>query len=306
MLQTTTTKQRQLLAAAGAKSYSESKCNDLFARLKANGNWQVPTLTVFSPKNWNDPQLARDPRLRYFSGEYRDWLTAKNDSRFNAWTPEDFALERQQFEFDKKVTGAMFRAGVPLLAGTDTGNPYCFPGFSLHDELALLVGSGLTPLAALQAATRNAAIFMNAADRYGSISKGKIADLVLLDADPLQNIHNTTKISEVFVGGKEYDRAALDQILASPEKSANAQQTLTMPGPDVQNLMLGTWEIKVAYPAGAGESRADTGRGTESGVLAPEGRLSECRVQLLTSACRQGYRLAMPRSFTVVEVCHCL
>jgi cytosine/adenosine deaminase-related metal-dependent hydrolase len=97
------------------------------------------------------------------------------------------------------------------------GNEFCFPGFSLHDELTLLVESGLTPLAALQSATRNPAIFMDATDRYGSVAKGKIADLVLLDADPLQEIHNTTKIREVFLAGKEFDRAALDKILKDAE-----------------------------------------------------------------------------------------
>ncbi len=107
-----------------------------------------------------------------------------------------------------------------MLAGTDVGNVFCFPGFSLHDELALLVESGVTPLGALQMATRNPAVFMDATDKYGSVTPGKVADLVLLDADPLQDIHNTTKIWEVFLNGKEYDRAALDQILASAEQSA--------------------------------------------------------------------------------------
>jgi hypothetical protein len=79
----------------------------------------------------------------------------------------------------------MFRAGVPLLAGTDDANPYCFPGFSLHDELTLMV-----------------------------------ADLVLLKADPLENIPNTSKISEVFLAGKEFDRAALDHMLATAEAAA--------------------------------------------------------------------------------------
>ena len=92
-----------------------------------------------------------------------------------------------------------------MLAGTDTGNPYCFPGFSLQDELALLVDSGLTPLSALQTATINAAVFMNATDRYGSVSKGKVADLLLLDADPLNDIHNSARISEVFLAGREFN-----------------------------------------------------------------------------------------------------
>ena len=201
-------------------SYDEVKCSKLFRMLKENRNWQSPTLTVLRPKNWSDPQLSRDPRLQYFKKEYRDWLVGQNSPGLKNWTADDFNLEREQFAFSKKVVGAMYHAGVPILAGTDAGNPYCFPGFSLHDELALLVESGVTPLAALQAATRNAAIFMNATDRYGSIAKGKIADLVLLDADPLQDIHNTTKISEVFLGGKEFDRAALDEMLRKAEAAA--------------------------------------------------------------------------------------
>jgi hypothetical protein len=221
ILPTSSLKERAAINAEAARSYSESKCNDLFAQLKRNGNWQVPTLTVLRSFGLlNDPQFLQDQRLRYFGGEYRNWLTAKDDFRLKSWTADDFALEREQFQFSKKLVGAMFRAGVPLLAGTDTGNPYCFPGFSLHDELALLVESGLTPLAALQSATVNAAAFMNTSDRYGTIAPGKVADLVLLDADPLKDIHNTTKISEVFLSGKEFDRAALDQMLRNAEAAA--------------------------------------------------------------------------------------
>ena len=76
-------------------------------------------------------------------------------------------------------------------------------------------------------ATRNPALFVNMTDKYGSVSPGKIADLVLLDADPLKDIHNTTKISEVFLSGQEFDRAALDGILASAAKQAEKEQTGT-------------------------------------------------------------------------------
>jgi len=222
---TTPMKERVAVIVEAGRSYNESKCNELFERLKRNGNWQVPTLTLLRSFGLlNDPQFVQDQRLHYFTSEYRAWLAPKDDFRLKNWTADDFAREREQFQFSKKLVGEMFRAGVPLLAGTDTGNPYCFPGFSLHDELALLVESGLTPSAALQAATRNAAIFMNATDRYGSVSKGKVADLVLLDADPLRDIHNTTKISEVFLMGREFDRQALDGILASAEKAANQEQ----------------------------------------------------------------------------------
>jgi imidazolonepropionase-like amidohydrolase len=100
-----------------------------------------------------------------------------------------------------------------MLAGTDAMNPFCFPGFSLHDELALLVESGLTPLAALQSATLRPAEYLGRAEEFGIIAAGKRADLVLLSADPLADIHNTTKIQVVWLNGKLYDRAALDALL---------------------------------------------------------------------------------------------
>jgi hypothetical protein len=211
------------LVLEAARSYSDEKCQRLFAEFKKNGSWPVPTLAVNRSFGLlNDPQFTKDARLRYFAGELREWLSAKDDPRVKHMTAADFAAERELFAFDEKVVGAMFRAGVLLLAGTDVGNPYCFPGFSLHDELALLVESGVSPLGALQAATRNAAIFMDASDKYGSVTPGKVADLVLLDADPLRDIHNTTKISEVFLGGKEFNRATLDQMLRNAEAGAKS------------------------------------------------------------------------------------
>ena len=209
------------LVAEADHSYSEGKCQRLFAEFKKNGSWAVPTLTVNRSFGWlNDPQFTNDGRLRYFAGWFRDWLSAKDDPRLKQMTTEYFANNREAFAEDEKLVGAMFRGGVPLLAGTDTGNPYCFPGFSLHDELALLVESGVSPLGALQASTRNPAIFMEASDKYGSVTPGKVADLVLLDADPLKDIHNTTKISEVFLAGKELNRAALDDLLKRAEAAA--------------------------------------------------------------------------------------
>jgi len=129
-----------------------------------------------------------------------------------------------------------------MLAGTDVGNPFCFPGFSLHDELALLVESGVSPLGALQMATRNPALFMDTMDKYGSVTPGKIADLVLLDADPLQDIHNTTKISEVFLDGKEFDRKTLDLILKNAEQEATASLKLS-PADAPTNPFVGAWKL---------------------------------------------------------------
>jgi imidazolonepropionase-like amidohydrolase len=107
----------------------------------------------------------------------------------------------------------MHRAGVPILPGTDTPNPYCFPGFSLHDELQLLVEAGFSPLEALQSATRDAARFLGLEKLLGTIEMGKIADLVLLDANPLVEISNTKKIRAVISNGKLYNSDALEKIL---------------------------------------------------------------------------------------------
>jgi imidazolonepropionase-like amidohydrolase len=91
---------------------------------------------------------------------------------------------------------------VPLLAGTDTAEPFCPPGLALHQELEMLVESGLTPAAALTAATRNNSRVLKMAGSLGGIEAGKLADLVLLDADPLADIRNTRKIRAVIKGGR--------------------------------------------------------------------------------------------------------
>jgi imidazolonepropionase-like amidohydrolase len=124
------------------------------------------------------------------------------------------------FATEQKLVGMMYRAGVPLLAGTDAMNPYCFPGFGLHDELGLLVASGLTPLAALQAATIRPADFMGRTADMGSVERGKVADMVLLDVDPLKDIHNTTKIRAVWRAGRYLDRPELDQLLDQARRNA--------------------------------------------------------------------------------------
>jgi imidazolonepropionase-like amidohydrolase len=118
-----------------------------------------------------------------------------------------------------ELTHALNEAGVPILAGTDSPDPYVIPGFSLHDELALLVQSGLTPAQALRTATYNAALFLGKSES-GAAQKGMIADLVLLDANPLVDIHNTRKISAVILGGKLFSRKDLDRMLEQVEEEA--------------------------------------------------------------------------------------
>ena len=119
------------------------------------------------------------------------------------------------------MTLAMFRAGVPFMAGTDTAaGVHVFPGFSLHEELALFVRAGLTPMQALQTATLNPAKFLDRLADLGTVERGKLADLVLLDANPLEDIANTRKIRAVVLAGRYLDRAALDRMLREVEMAA--------------------------------------------------------------------------------------
>jgi hypothetical protein len=202
------------LVAEAFNSFDAAQCQALLAQFRRNGTWQVPTLTVHRGMAFmNDGHFTSDARLAYMSDDVRRRWQPENDFRFRRWRPAEFELHRQIFTADKKLVGILFRADVPLLAGTDAMNPFCLPGFSLHDELALLVESGLTPLAALQSATLRPAEFLGRTDELGLIAPGKRADLVLLSADPLADIRNTVQIQAVWLQEKYFDRAALGQLL---------------------------------------------------------------------------------------------
>jgi imidazolonepropionase-like amidohydrolase len=111
------------------------------------------------------------------------------------------------------------------VAGTDSGDTYVFPGFAIHDELAELVRAGLTPTHALRSATIDAAQFSGKALDYGSIEAGKVADMILLNANPLTDIRSTGKIAGLFFNGQYHDRAALDELLAFAEEQAGSIRT---------------------------------------------------------------------------------
>ncbi len=200
-------------------TYSPEKAAALFAVLKSNGTWQVPTLTLLHMFAYgDDPSFLNDARLKYVPVRTRAaWDPSSVDGKRTA---EDFAHMKKEFQKDLEVVGAMEKSGVGILAGTDTANPFCFPGFSLHDELGLLVKAGLSPLQALQAATLNPARFLGKEKDLGTIEEGKLADLVLLDGNPLDDIGNTTGIAGVVYGGQFFSRASLDEMLAKVEALA--------------------------------------------------------------------------------------
>jgi|HubBroStandDraft_6_1064221.scaffolds.fasta_scaffold01780_15 hypothetical protein len=204
------------------ETYSHKKAVALSAVFKSNGTWQCPTLVLLRMFGYGDDRaFLDDPRLKYMPRRMREsWDPAQLDG---ARTPQDFAYSRKEFQRDLQVVGIMEKSGVGILAGTDSQNPYTFYGFSLHDELGLLVQAGLSPMQALQAATLNPAMFFRMEKDFGTIQTGKVADLVLLDANPLEAISNTKKIDAVIYRGTLYSRAALDEMLARVEALAARQ-----------------------------------------------------------------------------------
>lgn len=212
-------RERQKMAL---ESYSPQKAKIIFTELKKNNTWQCPTLTVLRSMAYSDdPSFTNDPRLKYIPRDIVSSWNPKADPFLKDKTAEDWAISRKVFSKELELVGDMEGAGVEILAGTDTLNPYCLPGFSLHDELGLLVQAGLTPIQALQAATLNPARFLGRENDLGTVTEGKIADLILLDADPLENIGNTKKIFAVVFGGKLFPRTSLDEMLTKIEVLAS-------------------------------------------------------------------------------------
>jgi hypothetical protein len=186
----------------------------------------LPALPAAAPPSWalvltnvNDPRLGQLPDLvRSFWKVERTANGVRLPNLGLALAKADLAQNRAEFRQGLRVVRAMRRAGVRLLAGTDASVPYCFPGSGLHDELELLVRAGLSPLEALQTATHNPAELLGRRRDLGTAERGKFADLVLLEANPLDNIRNTRRIAAVVLDGRLLDRATLDRILDAAEK----------------------------------------------------------------------------------------
>jgi imidazolonepropionase-like amidohydrolase len=210
-------------------TYDAAREGALIQLLAKNQTWQCPTL-YWERGQWliDAPEVrdevSHDPDAKYAPKFWRE----KSWPRFTASIIKDLDTDplavREKFvQHELDIVKKLEKAGVPFLAGTDTAAGVdVLPGFSLHRELERFVAAGFTPMEALQTATINPAKFLNKLGSFGTVEKGKVADLVLLNANPLDDIRNTEKIEAVIVSGRYFSRARLDGMLNEVEVYASA------------------------------------------------------------------------------------
>jgi imidazolonepropionase-like amidohydrolase len=206
----------EAISAVDAEYTNETGAK-LFSQFRKNRTWVDPTLIeYFNFAHEGEDAFLHDPRMKYVPKSLMTFWE-KNFPLPTSLATTKLAVRQTVFDRLSKLVGEIHAAGVGMIAGTDLGARGVFPGSSLHDELILLVKAGLTPMDALQCATRNAAEVLGLSDSMGTIQKGKIADLVLLNANPLDDISNIKQIDTVIAKGRVHDRTDLHRMLAESE-----------------------------------------------------------------------------------------
>jgi hypothetical protein len=189
-------------ARESVEDLDPARCDELFAHLADHDTWVVPTLVHQLRLSYpGDPRVADDPNVRYLHPDERDPQTVADEAG------PDRPI-RPVYDHRISEIPRLHRAGVGILAGSDLP-----AGFYLHHELDIFAESGLSPLDALRTATINPARYLGREEELGSIEVGKIADLVLLGANPLEDIGNTRSIQAVVFQGHLLDREHLDRML---------------------------------------------------------------------------------------------
>lgn len=210
--------------------FDDSRIPALVSLAASSGVAVVPTISTFRDIILQATRLEEyltNPRLAYLHPYLRATLQPGINRYSNRYSAHDLRQLRRALPFQRKLVRALNAAGVLLLAGSDATAIGPVAGFSLHEELAELVRSGLTPYDALRTATVNPARYLGRIDRHGTVEAGKAADLLLVQGNPLANIRSTARIAGVMRNGTWYDAAALRRMLADvPAGYANAQTEL--------------------------------------------------------------------------------
>ena len=204
------------------ETFDENYARGVYEQLAATGLEVTPTLNMGRILAYLDREdHSDDPALALIGPGLRKTYEWRVERAAKA-TPEQVAARHREYELSARVLPMLRDAGIPILAGTDAGylNSFNYPGQALHDELQRYVEAGLTPAEALASATITGPAFLGHTDRYGAVAEGKAADLLILDANPLEDISATRGIHAVIVKGQLLDRAALDQLVAEAKARA--------------------------------------------------------------------------------------
>jgi imidazolonepropionase-like amidohydrolase len=204
-------------------SYDSGRAAALASVLAKNQTWQCPTLVWERGGNLIDvTDFAKDGRAKYVPASWKNKTWKRfTEEIMKGYGTDGIEVRKKFIEKELEVVQLLHKAGVPFLAGTDTPpGVYVFPGYSLHEELQRFVAAGFTPLEALQTATLNPVRFLGLDEQLGTIEKGKLADLVLLNGNPLEDISNTQKIAAVIVDGHYYSGKDLEKMLAGVAAAA--------------------------------------------------------------------------------------
>ena len=194
----------------------------VYDQLATNGTAVVPTLSIsYTVAYLDKDDHKNDEYLQYIGKGLRNTYNWRVERAAKDST-DAIKFRHELFERSAGLLPLLQKAGVKIIAGTDAGylNSFDYPGLSLHKELALMVKYGLTPLQVLQASVINGPAFFKRQADYGNIAPGKIADLLLLDENPLLNITATEKIAAVIVNGEVYNRSKLDELLKEAKRRA--------------------------------------------------------------------------------------
>jgi len=202
-------------------AFDPAECGPLVAALLENGTFFSPTFLV----NTNNV-VNHDLRAAVEDDDRRRYLVPRIRSLWETWIEEQTideatrTLYARYFDRLYEVVATLEQSGIPILAGSDTPNLLVYPGSGLHDELGILADAGLSPAAALAAATTAPARYLDLDTDLGSVAPGMLADLVLLDANPLKDIGNTRTVRAVMANGRLFTRDALDDLLEAAAVAA--------------------------------------------------------------------------------------